>query len=174
MIFHSWTSSSSSHALVAQCLKITTELSREHLDKNNIIALKFDGKKGPSKLAHCKQKIVEKITCIMEPTGAYLDHFEPESGSGYHIAVGLFNILIKYDSVQSLLVIGGDNCPTNTGPKGGACHYLEFFINRNLSRALCLLHFIELPIKVFLTFLKFLTISAKKHKKSFQIAVKIS
>ena len=28
-----------------------------------------------------KEKVIEKITCIMEPQGAYLNHFEPDDGT---------------------------------------------------------------------------------------------
>ena len=38
-----------------------------------------------------------------------------------------------------------------SGPEHGAIYYLEFWMQRNLSRALCLLHFIELPMKIFKT-----------------------
>ena len=61
-----------------------------------------------------KEKVIEKITCIMEPGGTYLDHFEPGDGTAYSCGAGLFRIVLKYDSLHSLLVIGGDNCPTNT------------------------------------------------------------
>ena len=37
------------------------------------------------------------------------------------------------------------------GYKGGACYYLEFFMQRNLSRAFCLIHFGELPMRIFKT-----------------------
>ena len=38
-----------------------------------------------------------------------------------------------------------------SGPENGAIYYLEFWMQRNLSRALSLLHFIELPMKIFKT-----------------------
>ena len=94
--------------------KINEKMSREHLG-TDIICLKFDEKKGPSKLAHRKEISIAKVTCITEPGGKYLDHFEPEDGTAYTIGVGLFKTVIKYGSVDSLLVIGGDNCPTNSG-----------------------------------------------------------
>ena len=97
-----------------QWAKINEKMSREHLG-TDIICLKFDEKKGPAKLAHRKETIIAKVTCITEPGGKYLDHFEPEDCTAYTIAAGLFNIVLKYGSVDSLLVIGGDNCPTNSG-----------------------------------------------------------
>ena len=95
--------------------RLTTKQTREHMGISGITGLIFDGKKGPSKVAHSKEIVMEKITCIMEPPGTYLDHFEPEDSTAYTIACGLFRTVIKYDSVQSLLLIGGDNCPTNSG-----------------------------------------------------------
>ena len=101
--------------------RINAKLSREHLGTSNVICLKADGKKGPSKLAHNKEITIEKITCIQEPEGKYLDHFEPENGDAHTIAQGLFNVVIKYDSVHSLLCIGGDNCPTNSARPTFSC-----------------------------------------------------
>ena len=94
--------------------RINTKLTRNHNGISKVKAIKFDGKKTLSKLPHMKEKVIEKITCIMEPQGTYLDHFEPEDGSAYNCGAGLFKIVLKYDSLDSLLVIGGDNCPTNT------------------------------------------------------------
>ena len=79
-----------------------------------------------------------------------------------------FKLLQLYDSTSSLLLIGGDNCITNTGKnlnlhfsfkmlsnflflignEGGVCYLVETFLGRNLSRAFCLIHFIELPFKI--------------------------
>ena len=94
--------------------RINTQLTRNHNGISKVKAVKFDGKKTLSKLPHMKEKVIEKITCIMEPEGTYLDHFEPEDGTAYNCGAGLFKVVLKYDSLDSLLVIGGDNCPTNT------------------------------------------------------------
>ena len=53
-----------------------------------------------------------KIKCIREPQDTYLDHFEPENRSAYNCGAGLFKVVLKCASLDSLLVIGGDNCPT--------------------------------------------------------------
>ena len=105
----------SRHKIDNEWARIITKQTRNHLGISEVKCIKFDGKKGPAKMERNKEKIVEKITCIMEPEGTYLDHFEPEDGTAYSIAAGLFLIVLKYDSINSLLVIGGDNCPTNSG-----------------------------------------------------------
>ena len=116
--------------------RINTKLTRNHLGISNIIGLIFDGKKGPSKLAHNKETVIEKVTCIMEPPGTYLDHFEPENGDAYIIAAGLFQIVLKYDSNQSLLLIGGDNCPTNSGK----------YVNNDPSSSCSIIFLLEGPL----------------------------
>ena len=108
--------------------RINNKRTREHMGISKVKAIKFDGKKGPSKLAHNKEVTIEKITCIQEPPGSYLDHFEPDDGSAYTIGAGLFNIVIRYDSVQSLLLIGGDNCPTNSGTYLPSVEILGFYV----------------------------------------------
>ena len=98
--------------------KRRNKLVKKHSEISNIEALIFDGKKGPSKKLHNKEETIEKITCIYEPGGKYLDHFdvvEKVDGTGYGIAVGLFQVLFTYESIDSILLIGGDNCILNSG-----------------------------------------------------------
>ena len=97
--------------------RVKTELGKRHSEIRKIEALKFDGKKGPSKEPHNKEKVIELVTCVTEPGGRYLDHFEPKPGTAREIAKGIFKMLQLYDSTSSLLLIGGDNCITNTGKK---------------------------------------------------------
>ena len=98
-------------------------------------------------IEHNKKKIEDKITCIYEPPGAYLHHFVADDGTAQTIANGVLQVIHLYDSEESLLALGGDNCPTNTGSSGGAFFWIQDFLKRPLQLVLCLLHFIELPLK---------------------------
>ena len=60
--------------LKSQDFAVLTKLAnvpKKHSYISGIICLKFDGKKGTSRLPHLREEIVEKITCIYEPGGAY-------------------------------------------------------------------------------------------------------
>ena len=127
--------------------KLGQNLSKEHSKIDKVICIKFDGKKGLVKLVRGKQTVVEIITCVVEPGGYYLHQFEPEEGTGVGIAQGVFQVVQSYDSEDSLLAIGGDNCATNTGKNDGAFRWIEIFLGKEFSWVCCLLHFIELPLK---------------------------
>ena len=97
--------------------KIQANVTKRHSNISRIECVKFDGKKGASMLPHMREEVVEKITCIYEPGGAYLHHFQPSDGCAETIAFGVFKVLLIYDSLETILAVGGDNCPTNTGSK---------------------------------------------------------
>ena len=105
----------SPHKIENEWKKLGQELSNLHSQTSDIICINFDGKKGPVKLAKGKQKVAEIITCISEPNGQYLHQFEPEEGTGVGVAQGVLQVIFCYNSEKTLLAIGGDNCPTNTG-----------------------------------------------------------
>ena len=131
--------------------KISEDLIGKHSQVKEVICIKGDGKKGPAKLAKLKTGVKDLYTCIAEPGGAYLHNFEPEKGNAYQIARGFLEVVYQYDSEETLLAIGGDNCPTNTGHKGGAFRWLEVFLGKELSWICCLLHYIELPLGKLIT-----------------------
>ena len=148
----------SKNKLFRQSKKLGQNLSDKHSQKSGIICIKFDGKKGKSRIAHCRQEVVDKITCISEPGGHYLHHFIPEddveeveSGTGYNIGNGVYKVVLLYDSETTLLAVGGDNTSTNTGVKRGAFRWLQVFLGRPLQILPCLLHYVELPFKRLVT-----------------------
>ena len=130
-----------------QWSKIRANLDEKHSQINNVECIKLDGKKGSVKAEHNKEKTVDKITCVMEPGGSYLHHFDALTGHAYTIAKSLLEVVYLYDSEKSLKAIGGDNCITNTGHQGGVFYWLQVFLGRPLQIVMCMLHFSELPLK---------------------------
>ena len=98
-----------------QWKKYKEKITKKHAEICDVKCLKVDGKKGPSLQPHNKFKVIDKYTCTAEPGGFYLHHFELDPGTGENVAAGIYEILHAYSSTESLLAIGGDNCPTNTG-----------------------------------------------------------
>ena len=56
-----------------------------------------------------------KIICIMDwnHKALFWIIFEPADGTAYNCGAWIFKVVLKYDSLRSLLVIGGDNCSTS-------------------------------------------------------------
>ncbi|KAG0722418.1 hypothetical protein GWK47_000573 [Chionoecetes opilio] len=59
-----------------------------------------------------------------EPSGRYLWHFVPEDPvppekPAFKVAKALYDLLVTYDSTDSLIVLQGDSTRANTGWKGG-------------------------------------------------------
>ena len=142
----------SKHKIDNQWEKIRHSLSEEHSQIKELECIKFDGKKDSVRAAHNKEKTEDKITIIYEPPGSYLHHFDADDGTALTIAKGVLKVIHLYNSEKSLLALGGDNCPTNTGSGGGAFFWIQHFLERPLQLVLCLLHFIELPMKHLIKF----------------------
>ena len=101
--------------------------------------LYFDGKRGPILQKNCKTVVGELISVITEPGAKFVTHFEPKSGSGLHIAQEIDNVLIEYDSQDSLLALGMDGCPVNCAPHKGVARKVELTLGRPLQWLVCLL-----------------------------------
>ena len=135
------------------------ELVREALDDlkvNKVDCILFDGKKdlsrvrleveGSEKVYHGMQK--EEHISVCSAGGQYLTHFVPHEGepAAKVVADQLLGYLKESELDKSLLAIGGDSTPMNTGHKGGSIHFLEVGLGRRLVWIICLLHTNELPL----------------------------
>lgn len=128
----------------------------QHKKKEDIIALYFDGRKDKTLTLEERQdekgclsihqvnKFEEHISLVNEPGSEYLDHVTPDGGTAAAISECLMNSGLK---TESLLAIGCDGTPVNTGTKGGAIKLIEDSLNRPLQWLICLLHFNELPFR---------------------------
>ena len=83
----------------------------------------------------------EHISLISEPGSLYQDYITPKSGKASDIACELHRFVIKIKSEDSLVVIGADGTPVNTGQNSGAIRLLELKIGRPLQWVICTLHF---------------------------------
>ena len=58
-----------------------------------------------------------------------------------------FQILTKYESIETIKSVSADGCPVNTGHKTAAIRTLELGIGRPLQWLICTLHLNELVFK---------------------------
>lgn len=126
-----------------------------------ITGLGYDGRKDPQTRAmvpdskgkpHLRMIREEHVSVTDEPSGKYLWHFVPEEPvhpekPALKVAQELYDLLVSYDSVDSLLVLMGDSTAMNTGWKGGTHALLEKMINRKLFWGICMIHTNELPLR---------------------------
>ena len=87
-----------------------------------------------------------------EPSGRYLSHFTPEEPvypekPALKIAEGLYDILEKYGSKESCILIGGDSTNTNTGWRGGIHSHLEKMLGHKCFWSICMKHTNELKLR---------------------------
>lgn len=133
--------------------KIKADINIE-LSKNEIVAIYFDGRKD---LTISKEKIDNKyrfkstreehITIITEPDGNYLTHVVPESGNAIDISKSIVSVIDEFDCNSTMQFIGCDSTNVNTGPTGGAIHYVEEYLQRPLHWCVCMLHTNERPLR---------------------------
>ena len=83
---------------------------------------------------------------VGEPGTVYLQHITVDKGTGEAIADGLHGALSDIGIVDSIIAVGADSTPVNTGSKGGAIHFLEQQLDRPLQWFICSLHLNELPL----------------------------
>ncbi|KAG0724775.1 hypothetical protein GWK47_004955 [Chionoecetes opilio] len=67
------------------------------------------------------------------------------------MAQALYDLLVTYDSTDSLIVLQGDSTRANTGWKGGTHAHLEKMLGRKLFWSICVLHTNELPLRHLIT-----------------------
>ncbi|KAG0720976.1 hypothetical protein GWK47_047364 [Chionoecetes opilio] len=98
----------------------------------------------------------EHVSVTEEPSGRYLWHFVPEDPvppekPAFKVAQALYDLLVTYDSTDSLIVLQGDSTRANTGWKGGTHAHLEKMLGRKLFWSICVLHTNELPLRHLIT-----------------------
>ena len=124
--------------------KYLQELNQDH--ENNTKALTVigvDGKNGMVKLPNCQSKSMDKQSMTNSITGDYLDHDCPPEGTGEAISQSVYNILVKYQSVEMVRAFNMDGCVTNTGCHSGVLRWLEARLQRPLTWIICSLHLNE-------------------------------
>ena len=142
-------------------MKEAKEVAQERYSKDKLIGLSYDSRKdkhtramvsdkfGNSRLRMIKE---EHVSVTSEPSGGYLSHFVPDEPihpekPAFKVAQGLFQILEKHDSVDTIEYLGGDSTNSNTGWKGGTHAHLEKLIGKKLYWGICNIHTNELPLR---------------------------
>ena len=156
--------------VIDQRNKYAGYLADEHAEVlTDLVCLKFDGKKCDTLIEKNRTVKQEHITCIAEPGSFYVDHFTPATGTGADISNELFDMVLEYDSKDTLLCVGADGIlvnlannvsshlminfqgtGANTGHNKGAIMNLENKLCKPLQWCICLLHFNELPMRHFI------------------------
>ncbi|KAG0715548.1 hypothetical protein GWK47_011734 [Chionoecetes opilio] len=75
----------------------------------------------------------------------------PPEKPAFKVAQALYDLLVKYDSTDSLIVLQGDSTRANTGWKGGTHAHVEMMLGRKLFWSICVLHTNELPLRHLIT-----------------------
>ena len=94
----------------------------------------------------------EHYSVTWEPSGKYLFHYTPEKPQkgekpAMMISNGIYSWLQEHGATEDLVMIRGDSTSTNTGPAGGAIHYLEVRLGYKCHWLICLIHINELPFR---------------------------
>ena len=100
-----------------------------------------NGKKYPSTRSE------EHVTMTCEPGGMYIGHLSPDAKDAKTQSSELNDFFVENNIDKSLLFLGGDSTPVNTGPTGGIMYLLEVLLGRRLVRTICELHTNELPLR---------------------------
>ena len=80
----------------------------------------------------------EHYSFVSQPSGDYLSHVSPASGSGKDIAQELSD-LVRERGIE-LTVCGFDGTAVNTGRHNGALRHLEINLEKPVQLLVCLLH----------------------------------
>ncbi|KAG0718738.1 Chitinase domain-containing protein 1 [Chionoecetes opilio] len=125
-----------------------------------IVGLGYDGRKDktramvPDSYGKLHPRLIreEHVSVTEEPSGRYPWHFVPEDPvppekPAFKVAQALYDLLVTYDSTDSLIVLQGDSTRANTGWKGGTHAHLEKMLGRKLFWSICVLHTNELPLR---------------------------
>ena len=121
--------------------------------------LYFDGRKDDTlvedhsvadAMSRTPYKVVkeEHISLIKMPESEYISHVTPTSGSAADICRSILLRLAELDiRLDDWDVAGCDGTNTNTEWKGGILRGFEEYLGRAVQRVICLLHFVELPLR---------------------------
>jgi hypothetical protein len=118
-------------------------------------ALFFDGRKDKTladqikgNKKHRTTVIEEHVVLIQEPGSEYIGHVSPASGSAKSIKSSIAEYLLQNDiNTETLLAVGCDGTPVNTGCKTGVIRLIEEDVGRPLQWLICMLHANELPLR---------------------------
>ena len=125
--------------------KQTTELRGLYFDGRKDKTL-FQVKEGSK--YYRKLLTEEHVSLVGEPGSQFVGHVSPSSGSAVAIVESIVdNLEQKKISTEKLEVVGCDGTATNTGYRGGVIRLLELKLNKALQWSICMLHFIELPLR---------------------------
>ena len=125
--------------------------SNKILEVEKVVGMSYDGRRDkrtramvPDSFGKMRMRVIteEHESVTEEPSGQYLAHFTPEppvhpEKPAEKVAEALYELLLKHDSTESLMLLGGDSCNTNTGYKGGTHAHLERKLGRRLFWAIC-------------------------------------
>jgi hypothetical protein len=118
--------------------------------------LYFDGKKTltrfvkTNEVGNKKQVSIRKenLVLVQEPGNNFISHVTPDSANAEDTSNAIINKLRSMNiSIENLMVIGGDGCAVNTGHISGTMRRIETIIGKELLRAICMLHLVELLLK---------------------------
>ena len=124
--------------------KIKALNEKHERETKELIGIGVDGKNGMVKLPHCQSTSMDKQSMNNSVTGQYLDHGIPDEGTGEEICNWIYKMLVKYRSVETILLLNLDGCGVNTGCHSGVVRYLESKLCRPLTWIICCLHLNEL------------------------------
>ena len=125
------------------------------LDDSPITAVYFDGKKDGTCTMRYDEAGTTRYTKIneehyvmtSEPAGTYMTHFAPAKGTAKVVSDAVVAGLVEMEVTDTIKVIGSDTTNTMSGTEGGAQHYIEEKLDKNLQRIFCNLHTNELPFR---------------------------
>jgi hypothetical protein len=97
----------------------------------------------------------EQYSLVKEPLSCYIGHVTPSSVSGEDISESIYNYVTDEvpGGFNSVLVLGCDGTPVNTGVHNGVLRLLELKLGKSVQWVVCLLHFNELPLRHLFQFL---------------------
>ena len=120
-----------------------------------ITAVYFDGKKDDTCMKAKDDSGVMRYTkgkeehyvLTSEPDGTYMTHVAPINGTAKVVSDCVCDVMDTMGATETVEVIGSDTTNTMSGTDGGAQHFIESRLSRNLFRVLCLLHTNDLPLR---------------------------
>ncbi|XP_047136363.1 uncharacterized protein LOC124813413 [Hydra vulgaris] len=127
--------------------------------------IQYNSNGDPVVVAAIKEEYHLTFTSESGPTSqSYLTHVVIPNGIGATMANATANVLLEFNSVQSLIAVILDNTSSNTGCDSGLVVKFEKIINKNLHLLGCLLHQNELPLRHIISELDGKTVSANSFK----------
>ena len=137
-----------------ETMKVSRETDFERHEGTEIIGLGYDGRRDPhtramvsDSLGNQRMRIIkeEHESVSEEPSGKYLAHFvlepaNPLEKPALKVAQALYDLLVQYNSTDSIQILLGDSTNQNTGWKAGIHAHLEKLLDRRLFLVICDIH----------------------------------